>query len=95
MVVLACRRFPATGRMLAIGHHEVMPLMVRPLDHDAHEAERLELRHLRRIVADNHKLHATGQILGRGIPAAVSTSMPASPKDLANMITSLVVLCRK
>lgn len=42
---MALRRFPGTDRMLALGHHEVMPLMLRPLDHDAHKAERLEFHH--------------------------------------------------
>ena len=42
---------PALMRELALGHHEMMHLMVRALHHDAHEAERLELRHLRRVVA--------------------------------------------
>src|SRR3970040_2949434 len=69
MVVLALRRFPATDRMLAPGHHDVMPMMMRPLDHDAHKAERLELRYVSRVVAYNHKLHAARQVFGRGVPA--------------------------
>jgi hypothetical protein len=30
-------------RERALRHHEMVHLMVRPLDHDTHEAERLEL----------------------------------------------------
>src|SRR5258708_8833004 len=54
---------------LALRHHEMMDLMMRALDHDAHEAERLELDRLLRVRAGHDQLYAIGQVCGLDGPA--------------------------
>ena len=46
-----------------------MHLVVRALDHDAHESERLDLDDLARIARGHHKLHAVRQVLRLGTPS--------------------------
>ena len=49
---------PSVHRKLALGHHQMVGLMVPTLHHDSHEAECLELGYLLRIIGRNAKLHS-------------------------------------
>ena len=55
-------------RKRALCHHEVVNLMMGALDHDAHEAERIELHDLARIACGDHQLYTIRQIFGSGLP---------------------------
>src|SRR5262249_8486096 len=53
---------------LALGHHQMVGLMVPTLHHDSHEAERLEFGYLLRVISRNGKLHSIRQVFGLGVP---------------------------
>ena len=54
---------------LAPCHHQVMHLVMRALNHTAHEAERLQLDHLFGILTGHDEFYAIWQRLGPGVPA--------------------------
>ena len=56
-------------REFSLRHHEMVGLMMSPLDHDADESERLEFQHLTRFVCGDNELYSVWQRFGSGLPA--------------------------
>ena len=73
-MIVVDQRDNLSMRELALRHHQMVKLVVRALDHDAHESQRLELDDLARIARGDDELHAVRQILGPGLQPSAASS---------------------
>ena len=53
---------------LALGHHQMVGLMVATQHHNSYEAERLEFYYLLGVIGHNAEFHSIRQVFRLGVP---------------------------
>ena len=89
---VSCRPAWSIGmHELALGHCEMVPLVMRPAHHEADEAEAADMLHLLRVAGCDGQQNAVRQRLGLGAPAIKMAlfnllSMPGIMRCMASTV---------